>query len=97
MRAAMPPSRTGSGTPPGSVLLMPAARVPVDYVRLQVCLERLEVVPVAAEHVLERLADQAFVRIVLVVVGLASYAAAQSHLAHNLERRLVGLFGWASA
>ena len=47
---------------------------------------RLEV---AADDVLERPADDAPVGAVPVVVGLAAYAAAQPHLAHHLEHRLV--------
>ncbi len=44
---------------------------------------------VAAEHVLEGLADPPPVGAVPVAVGLAAYAAPQPHLAHHLEHRLV--------
>ena len=44
---------------------------------------------VAAEQVIEGLADDALVGVVLVVVGLAPYAAAYAHLVHDLEHRLV--------
>ena len=44
---------------------------------------------VAAEDVLEGLADLAPVGVVPVVVGLAAYAAPEPHLAHHLEDRLV--------
>lgn len=45
---------------------------------------------VPAQHVLERLADHPFVRAVPVMVRLPPYAAAHPHLAHHLERGLVG-------
>lgn len=45
---------------------------------------------VAPYDVLERLAHDALVRIVLMVVGLAADAAADPHLAHHLEHGLVG-------
>lgn len=47
---------------------------------------RLEV---AADHVLEGLADEPLVRVVLAVVGLLADAAPESHLVHHLEHRLV--------
>ena len=45
---------------------------------------------VARDGVLEGFADLPFVGVVFVVVGLAADAAAQPHLAHHLEHRLVG-------
>ena len=45
---------------------------------------------VAPHDVLERLADDAPVGAVAVVVGLAAYPAANPHLAHDLEHGLVG-------
>ena len=45
---------------------------------------------VAPYDVLERLAHDPLVRIVLMVVGLAADAAADPHLAHHLEHGLVG-------
>lgn len=45
---------------------------------------------VEARHVLERLADDSLARIAPVVAGLAADAALQPHLAHHLQRRLVG-------
>ena len=45
---------------------------------------------VAADDVLEGLADLALVRVVAVVVGLAPDPAAQAHLAHDLQHGLVG-------
>lgn len=45
---------------------------------------------VAAEHVLERPADDPLVRVVPVVVALPANAAADAHLAHDLQHRLVG-------
>ena len=44
---------------------------------------------VAPQHVLEGLADEAFVRSVLVIVGFAADAAADPHLVHDLQHRLV--------
>ena len=43
-----------------------------------------------ADGVPEGLADDAPVGVVAVVVGLAAYPAADAHLAHHLQRRLVG-------
>ena len=45
---------------------------------------------VAPDDVLERLAHDAPVRVVPMVVGLAADPAADAHLAHHLQRRLVG-------
>lgn len=45
---------------------------------------------VPADDVLEGLSDLAPVRVVPVVVGLAADPAADAHLAHHLQRRLVG-------
>ena len=45
---------------------------------------------VAPQHVLEGLADDAFVGVVPVVVGLAANPAGDADLAHHLEHRLVG-------
>ena len=45
---------------------------------------------VAPDDVLEGLADDALVRVVPMVVGLAPDAAADPHLAHHLEHGLVG-------
>ena len=45
---------------------------------------------VAPDDVLEGLADDALVRVVPMVVGLAPDAAAHPHLAHHLEHGLVG-------
>ena len=45
---------------------------------------------VAPQHVLEGLPDDAFVGVVLVVVGLAANPAGDPDLMHHLEHRLVG-------
>ena len=54
-------------------------------------------VEIPRDHVLERPADDAPVRVVPVVGRLASDTAANPHLAHHLEHGLVGYHGPSSA